>query len=170
MKTEPIGNCSQCGQTAAWNSPALDEAGNLWCDTCKKNDRTGKVFREVNQFTEDGNYTFDGGVALNGVIVTVDKSAWIEGGSRAVRLTETEKKLDVLEIARLVDQEHNVDGLTRCTGCGVAMTKDQIAGYPLFAGVTCAPCWKKHQEDLETERKNGHVCRMCGKPYSACYC
>jgi len=165
-----VPKCYHCKRDAQWNTPALDPKGNLWCNRCVDDDRSGTVFTSVCQFIEDGKYVPTGGVVLNGVVVWEDRSTWTEGGSRAVKLTEEEQKLSPLEIAQLLDKEHNVDGLTRCTGCGVKMTKDQIAGYPLFAGVVCAPCNEKHLASLDAQRKSGQVCRMCRQPYGACCC
>jgi len=165
-----VGTCYKCHQSAKWNTPALDEGNNLWCDGCVDSDRSGIMFRSVDQFMEDGFYVFTGGVVLNGIVVWKDKHTWTEGGSRAVHLTKEEKEMDVEEIAEMLNKEHNIDGLTRCTGCGIKMTQDQIAGYPLFAGVVCAPCNEKHKEHLNEERRRGHVCRMCGQPYGNCCC
>ena len=165
-----VGICTHCNKTAQWNTPSLDHKGNLWCDGCVDHDRSGTIFRHINQFKLNDEYEFTGGVSLNGVIVWKDLSTWTEGGSRAVHLTETEKQFHPLAIAIIINDEHNVKGLTRCTGCNTKMTKDEIAGYPLFAGVCCAPCMAKHGKKLDAERKAGHVCGTCGKPYSACYC
>ena len=163
--------CHHCHKNARWNTPALDDEGNLWCNQCVDNDRTGFLFRSVEQRkTDNGEYVFTGGMCLNGVVVWKDGSTWTDGGNRSVRLTEDEKKLPPMEIALLINEEHNVQGLTRCTGCGVKMTHDQIAGYPLFAGVCCAPCMKKHNEHLNEERRKGHVCGMCHQPYGNCCC
>jgi len=182
MKKVPVGNCFNCKKPAQWNEPGLtwitsnpDDNRRLWCCGCIKADRSGIVFRLIEQLCDPvkedlQKYTFTGGVAFNGVIVWKDCSTWIQGGSRSVKLTEEEKKLSPIEIARLINEEHNVQGLTRCTGCGTKMTKDQIAGYPLFSGVCCAPCMKKHGEHLQEQKLRGHVCGMCGKPYDACYC
>jgi len=168
--TTHVGECFLCKKSAAWNSPALDPDGNLWCDACKDDNRRNILFHTVEQRMVNGKYVLDGGVALNGVIVWKDKSCWVEGGSRSVRLTEEEQKMSPIEIAIILNQEYNLNKLTRCTGCGKALQKDEIAGYPLFAGVCCAPCYKKHLDHLETQRKSGHVCGFCGKPYDACYC
>jgi hypothetical protein len=167
---EKVGNCFHCHREAGWNSPALDPEGNLWCDDCKNNDRSGIQFRTIDQFTKNGNYVFDGGVSFNGVVVWESKMTWSEGGSRSVKLTEAEKEMTPLEIAILIDKEHNIDEITRCTGCGARMKNDEIAGYPLFAGVNCKTCWDKHQQSLESQRKSGYVCPRCREPYNNCCC
>lgn len=168
--TDKVGNCVKCQKPANWNSPCIDHNNNLWCDGCSDADRTSVMFRSVKQFTVNGEYVEDGGVKFNGVIVWKDLSCWVEGGSRAVKLTAEEKKSTPIVVCAIVNYEYNIQKLTRCTGCGVKMTKDEIAGYPLFAGVCCASCMKKHEAAVETERKNGQVCTLCGKPYLMCYC
>lgn len=170
QEVTPVGNCFHCKKDANWNAPALDHDNNVWCNRCVDDDRSGIMFRTIEQRLTDGMVTFTGGVVFNGVVVWIDRTVWTDGGRRSVKLTGNEKSLPVEVIARLLDQEHNIQGLTRCTGCGTKMTQDQIAGYPLFAGVVCAPCNQKHLEHLEGQRKSGHVCRMCGKPYDACCC
>jgi len=168
--TESVGKCVKCNVTAQWNTPLLDEDGKLHCETCGKEDRTGMIFRGIKQFTENGQYIHNGSITLNGVVVHDCKATWTNGGSRSVKLTEEEQKLSPMDIAILINDEHNVQGWTRCSSCGLKMKKEEIAGYPLFAGVCCAPCMGKHKQQLEEERKKGYVCRMCGQPYSNCCC
>jgi len=165
-----VGNCSHCGEPAQWNTPAIDTNGNLWCDGCKDKDRTGIFFLTIDQHKVNGSYKFDGGVALNGVIVHADKSTWIEGGSRSTYLSKAEKNLSVNAIAYLLNEEYNVNKIIRCTGCGMKMNINDVASYPLFAGVACKECTVKHKQKLDNERKMGHVCGMCGQPYGNCCC
>ena len=166
----PVGNCTKCGRNAQYNSPALDASSNLVCDNCADKDRSNTIFYSINQFKINGEYEFTGGVVLNGVVVWKDKSAWIEGGSRGTHLTEEEKKLTPTEIAHILNVEFNGNGILRCTGCGTKMKKNEVASYPLFAGVACKECDVKHKQNLENERAKGHVCRMCGQPYGNCCC
>lgn len=170
IKKESVGNCTHCGKGAKYNSPGIDPKGNLWCNSCVDKDRSDTLFLSIEQYTQNGLYLYTDGVALNGVIVWKDKSAWVGGGSRGTSLTAEEKKLTPIEIATLLNLEYNVCKLSRCTGCGAKMTKDQIAGYPLFAGVNCVTCWDKHQTKLDNERKGGHVCGRCREPYGNCCC
>ena len=58
----------------------------------------------------------------------------------------------------------------RCSGCGKEMKLEEVAGYPLFAGINCRECWERHCEETEEQRKTGKVCSMCGKPWNDCYC
>ena len=120
----------------------------------------------------NGDYIPGKGVSFNGVVVWADRSTWVEGGSRSVTLTAAEKALSVEDIARMLHEEHNVQGLWRCTGkdCGAKMKYEDVAGWPLFAGCCCKPCMDKHAESLKEEVRKGHVCGMCRKPYGACYC
>lgn len=166
-----VGFCTKCGHPSDWNTPYIDPKYNLWCNTCASNDRTDVVFRAVEQqLNEQGEVVQTGGLALNGITLNPDKNCWVEGGSRAVPLTEDELKMPHGDLIRLINQEFNVNHITRCTSCTIKMTQDEIGGYPLFAGCVCAPCWAKHLDFMETERRQGHVCRMCHQPYSNCCC
>ena len=167
---EKVGKCSQCNRDAGWNTPCLDEQDNLWCDGCADKSRDNIMFRGINQFVKDGKFQFTGGVTFNGVVVWKDYSCWTEGGSRACHLTAEEKTKPVDEVARLINQEYNVEKITRCTGCDKKMTKDEIAGYPLFAGVCCSSCMEDHKRHLEEQVNKGHVCGMCRRPYGDCCC
>lgn len=61
-------------------------------------------------------------------------------------------------------------GLFRCTTCGSDTPESEIGGRPLFAGKVCKKCWGEHLKHLDEQRKNGHVCTMCGHPYDNCCC
>lgn len=165
-----VGNCSNCKNSAAWNTPALDSNGHLWCSSCVNKNRNGILFKSVEQHLNESGYIFTNGIVFNGVVVWHDLSTWVEGGRQSVNLTEQEKKLSPIEIAILINTEYNVNGIIRCTGCNAKITNNQVAGYPLFSGVNCAPCWEKHNEHLKNQSARGHVCRRCKNPYDACYC
>lgn len=100
-------------------------------------------------------------------------TCWVRGGSTSWVLTDEEKnrlakghiKQVMVEIAT-----KRANGIWRCTGCGKEITKEQVAGYPLFAGCNCDECWERHKMKVEEERRTGKVCSMCGKPWSECYC
>ena len=40
----------------------------------------------------------------------------------------------------------------------------------LFAGIECPECTKKSDNYAKEEVAKGHVCRLCGQPYSRCCC
>lgn len=98
--------------------------------------------------------------------------AWINGGQTMFPLT-TEEKMVALEnpLNMLVAMEATTKaGMFRCTFCGKVFKESECAGHPLFAGKVCGECWKIHLEKLDDERKRGHVCSLCGQPYSNCCC
>ena len=170
-----IGNCVRCGKSAAYNTPYLNPDMMLFCNSCVNADRSGVVFRAIRQhYDDDGDYVFIDEWSMNGVSVS-DKydvrSAYTDGGTRAVKLTEQEKKATprTLLVCLVAMREA---GYLRCTECDPPhdVKEENVAGYPLFAGTACKKGWKRHQEKVEEERKRGHVCRLCGKPYSNCYC
>ena len=169
-KTLNVTKCAKCGKDARWNTPGQTPEGKVYCNTCTREDRSGIMF--VGMDWKDGDYYPGKGVSFNGVVVWADRSTWTEGGSRSVHLTPEEKALSVEDIARMLHEEHNVQGLYRCTGkgCNAKMKESDVAGWPLFAGCNCASCWGKHQQSLKDEVARGHVCGMCGKAYGACYC
>ncbi len=101
---------------------------------------------------------------------TKNTAAWVDGGSRCWNLTPEEEKMPTAELYNKIKTIWQNGQIYRCTGCNVEIQKEEVAGWPLFAGCACQPCWIKHLASLEEERKKGHVCGMCGKPYGACYC
>ena len=110
----------------------------------------------------------------NGVVVwndgTKNTAAWVRGGSTVWPLTKEEEILAPEELYSLIESKWQKGQFYRCTGCGMEMKVQEVAGWPLFAGCACKPCWEKHLGNLEEERKKGHVCRMCGRPYGDCCC
>lgn len=105
--------------------------------------------------------------AENGVIT----HAWVSDGGKAWFLSDEEKKLapEVLH-AKIKEAWKNGDGVWRCSECGKEMKKEEVAGWPLFAGVACSECWLKHLDHLKEQRRLGQVCRMCNRPYDDCCC
>jgi len=61
-------------------------------------------------------------------------------------------------------------GKFRCTDCHNEFRIDDLGGRPLFAGKVCKLCWEKHLLHLKNEKKEGHICSMCGEPYGNCCC
>lgn len=96
--------------------------------------------------------------------------AYANDGQLIIPLSDEEKKLDPAELLTKLDTEYNQYDKIRCTGCGKLCTHEEIKGYPLFVGAACEPCWQRHLAHLEDQRRKGHVCRMCGKPYDNCCC
>lgn len=173
---QPIGNCSVCGKSARYNTPYVDDEGNLYCPMCARKSSIDKLLYGIEQYTnEEGEfvrceyaYTYKGVVLVkcNGSDVI---HAWVENGRIAYPLTTQEIECDSVKklIEHIVKKEETT---ARCTGCRKDMPIEEIAGYPLFAGRVCKECWTKHIELLDDQRKRGHVCSFCGKPYGACYC
>jgi hypothetical protein len=109
-----------------------------------------------------------GEITIRGVDGNI-QYAYIRNGGTVFYLREKEHLLTLDTLAENIQRELDL-GILRCTSCGIDMSKDTVGGYPLFAGMVCVPCWNKHLEHAETEKKTGHVCRMCNKPYSFCCC
>jgi len=171
-----IGKCSKCGKDAAWNTPHTDDKGNLFCNRCAK--ESPVMLSGIAQWTDDaGNYKPDQfGVRTKNhcTIWTEPKhlSAWTDGGRHGYKLTDEEKSLAVSAPESLLDKMIAMRAANRyrCTGCGRDLDKSEVACFPLFAGVACAECGKKHGEAIERERKMGRVCTMCRQPYLLCCC
>lgn len=173
-----VGNCSICGRNAAYNTPTLrSDNGDIVCNNC-----AGRKYPEdvvliaIDQHFDEREYKIESKYYLNGNVIwwkpetDTPGSMWTHGGSHAFSLREEEKGMGLLEIFDLMQTVVGDDPPRyRCTRCNLDF-KGEPAGYPLFAGVNCLNCWEKHLAFQEEERKKGNVCRMCGKPYSACYC
>jgi len=171
-----VKQCSQCGTERIVNTPCVDPEGNVWCESCVKQDKTGILFQGIDQHLDDeGNVKRQGYYMKCGCTVWPDRNyrAYTDKGSRAVHLTPEEKRMPVEEVLdKLIDMRKR--GFYRCTGDDKYLCNKEVpeaeAKFPLFAGTNCPECWKKHQEHLAEQRRKGHVCRRCGKPYDACYC
>jgi hypothetical protein len=166
-----------------------------YCGYCAKKDRTDKVFYEVSNYLNARGYPENLGHSQdymrNGCMLMFGQSkyvfpggnihiyrpkfdihAYTDGGSIVFKLDREMRSDALIDPIYALEQMWEIDqeGKFVCTSCGKMFTKDKIAGYPLFAGRVCPECWKKHLEYLEEERKNGHICRMCRRPYSDCAC
>lgn len=171
-----LGNCTICGKGTAINTPAVrSDSGALVCDRCSTYDAPDDVlFIGIDQHLDKaGKYKQEKQwitYRYHGHTIWWEegraRSMWVRGG-HAFRLNDDEKELNVLEIFNLMETVYD-DGF-RCTGCNQDF-KGKPAGYPLFAGISCDACWKKHLEGLEEQRRTGNVCLLCGKPRGACYC
>lgn len=87
---------------------------------------------------------------------------------KAFKLHPEDKTRTIADLVEVIEKERKA-GQNRCTSCGCYVSKEE-ANYPLFAGINCPVCWKKHLKKADEERRRGHVCRMCRKPYSFCCC
>lgn len=176
--------CSQCGKNAAYNTPCIDVEGKVWCDPCA-DDSVGIELIGISQHLSDSgfvqlekhamHYTFSGcimSIHMNRCGVKPSISVWTHKGNRAVPLREGEEKMAMFypfEFLKSIsiEVEH---GNTWCTGCGKLIKEKDVAGFPLFAGVSCKSCWVEHLEALNDQKKRGDVCRMCGEPRGNCCC
>lgn len=176
--------CSKCGKDAAWNTPYMDSKGNVWCDTCSKNSK-GVFLMGISQHLRDDKFfkLDDNGIhyCFNNCVMSIHMqrpgvrpsvAVWYEGGIRSYPINEKEYDKALFEPLSFLTKlsKEVAKGHRWCTNCEKKMIKEEVAGYPLFAGVACPACWKKHLEHLEDEKKKGHVCRMCGQPYGNCCC
>jgi len=188
--------CSVCGKSAQYNTPCIDDEGNIICERCRETLNDGKMRRGIEQhrnvncmLESDSSMHFflNKGVIsfyYNRHVETLGKekiwifepmysiSAYTDYGRTSFPLNR-EEKLEAIaspKSALLLIDMYDVKRWFRCTTCGKHFTESEVAGRPLFAGKVCKDCWKKHLESLENERKKGHVCRMCGQPYGNCCC
>lgn len=166
-----------------------------YCGHCAKKDRSDKLFYEVSNYLNERGYPenlgHNQGYMCNGCMLIFNQSRYIfpggnirvyrphfdvlaytDGGSIVFKLDEEMRLSAIIDPVFTLKRIRGIDqdGKFVCTSCGKMFTKDKIAGYPLFAGRVCPECWQKHLEHLEDERKKGHVCRMCRRPYSDCAC
>jgi hypothetical protein len=173
-----VGKCTLCGRNAKYNTPKLrGDNGQLVCDSCGDEGKPEDVVLiGVEQFLKDGQYELTKSwetYELNGNLVWIytdsDKvNAWTRGGQQAFHFNDSEYGMSVIEMFHLMETKVD-DNHYRCTGCNGDF-EGKPSGYPLFAGVTCSECWLKHKEHMEEQRKAGHVCSMCRKPYGECCC
>ena len=176
--------CSQCKKSAAWNTPYIDEKGKVWCDRCAK-ESIGVYLIGIDQhLTDSGFIKLQSHVmhyAYNGCVMSIfmersgnkpNVNIWTDGGTRSYPFNDDEEIGAFRNpFGLLTDIAINVKaGFTWCTRCGKKLKRDEVAGYPLFAGVACTECWKLHLEHLEDQKKKGHVCSMCHEPYDNCCC
>lgn len=182
-----VGNCTLCGDPAGVNTPHIRPTGELVCNHCA--DVSDEFLVGVGQFYgPDGKFIFLTDFrhfAKRGAVLSIyinthkrtgeriyDVSAWITGGSHSWPLTNVEEELAFKDPEKLLDgiADTEASGNFRCTDCEEIFPHGAIAGYPLFSGRVCADCMEKHRKKLEQEIRDGHVCRMCGQPYSNCCC
>jgi DNA-directed RNA polymerase subunit RPC12/RpoP len=188
--------CSVCGKSAQYNTPCIDDEGNIICERCRENFKDGKMRRGIEQHRNvNGLLESDGSMHFflnKGVVAFYNNSHAEMIGKEKVRLHEPmysisaytdygrttfplnrDEKLDAIanpKAALLLIDMYNMNCWFRCTTCGKRFDEHEVAGRPLFAGKVCKTCWDLHLEYLEDERKKGNVCRMCGQPYGNCCC
>jgi hypothetical protein len=172
----------------------------LYCEKCAANERSGKMFYGVEKqvdwrrfpkqdpdnlrymkngclivFTRTYKAYPGGDIRLNNPTFSI--RAYTSGGSTVFPIRHVKKNI-YLESSIynnpevLLEYMWNIEKTDRfmCTSCEMVFPKDKIAGYPLFAGRVCKKCWDEHLDALEEERKKGHVCGNCGRPYGDCCC
>lgn len=105
----------------------------------------------------------ENGIVVHGPDGNIHYAFYADG--RTFHLRGDEKKRTMRDILALISADQKM-GTRRCTSCGCDCTKDEVGGYPLFAGINCKACWEKHLEKAKTERR----CTLCGQPMSFCSC
>jgi transcription elongation factor Elf1 len=170
--------CSVCGKEASWNTPCIDDTGNIYCNTCADSDRSDKMLRGVGQhstwkgglqsdrnlkFQHNGNilsfypnsHGFWSKPPYGGRHIMITEpmyaiSAWTSDGS-AFPLSPSEKMEAIqnpMSVFNLM-KRINDGGYFRCTSCGGGFPIDMIGGKPLFAGKVCIGCNVKHEKHLK---------------------
>ena len=167
MSSDRVGNCSVCGKDASWNSPGVDPDGNLWCSNCKYESKV--LIRGVKQRKEDGEYIYSGGVTKRDITIDVENGenmvVWRNKGGIVIPLSVEEKVMDPEILCDRLADEY-ASGILRCTECKEKISKDDVGGHPLFAGLACKQCWDIHVEGARHDRR----CVMCGQPKRFCCC
>ena len=186
VEVKRLEECSSCGRSADYNSPVALPNGKVICDRCANvhafHQREPEFLYAIEQYRRNGRTVQieQYNVIRHRMLIahtTNDKAhlrnVWwredLTSGTKALPLMEEEKKgrpeIILKKLAVMVES-----GTVRCTSCREDLQKENIAGFPLFAGVTCHGCWKKHLERVEEQRKTGNVCRICGQPRLLCCC
>jgi hypothetical protein len=171
----------------------------ILCDSCAGADRSGSILHGIEQrrkwngdleYDRNPHYRMNGHTLVfymntsggwtngqyKGSHVTVHKpnwsiNAWTSDGA-AFPLVGSEPIVAIRSpelILGIMEETINMS-MFRCTSCSKTLKVEDLGGRPLFAGKVCKPCWQKHLEALESQKKLGHVCRMCGEPYGNCCC
>jgi len=176
--------CNKCEKDASWSTPYIDEKGNTWCNKCAK-EATDIHFIGIDQHLRDNKFiqleTNSIHYCLNNcvMVINLDRpgvqplvSVWYSGGNRAYHVDENEKIMAIRNPFALLDRISwwVAQGYVWCTSCDEKIKKEDVGGYPLFAGVACKKCWIEHNEMLNDQKKKGQVCRRCGQPYGNCCC
>lgn len=162
--------CDNCGNGAKYNTPHRHPDGRLFCERCA-HETTGVRMVGLNQSTLEPNNVY----CEDGIIIWYgwqDKhyEAWINGGSVGFPITDSEwAECTLDELFELIKGMQR-EGKWRCTACKRDFGSDTGHKTKLFAGRLCPGCHTKYLEQIEEEKREGHVCTMCGKPYGACYC
>ena len=170
--TERIEKCHICDEKADVGTPYIDSNSKLYCHVCAK-ETEGKFLIGIKQWTDEkGDYITIPSYFQDGVVIIFynDKpSVWYESGLRSFYLTKNEREnFSVSEtINKIKDMRRN--NLHRCSSCGEYFS-EELANFPLFAGVNCPDCWEKHLERIEKDKQTGNVCSKCRKPRSICCC
>lgn len=167
-----VGPCSKCKRDAAWNTPCIDGHGNLWCDDCAKR-QPGTLFIGVRQHLGEHGFQRDQHetLVLDGVVLwgrTVGRMCWLDGGRTSYPLTLDEQRMDPKDLLFAIVARVKT-GHARCSECSVDIVKTE-GRRTLFAGLVCEPCHDKHVAKLDAQRRAGHVCGMCRRPYGDCCC
>lgn len=172
-----LGNCDFCGRRADYNSPRINphlglQESPLYCDPCAG--KADEFLISINQYLCNGLRVEakQQTISKRGIVAHLEsgeiRAAWFDRGQTAIPTQhipsgDLEAALDTLA-------DYAADGSRYCTHCHKPVSKDEIAGRPLFAGINCADCWKLHQEAVEQQRRTGNVCRICGAPRLLCCC
>ena len=179
--------CSECGCNASVNTPGIDENGNIVCHVCLDKKRDNILRCGIEQRSgEDGTLYPDSNCSryYNGhVLRFYPNEQWTRKGSFRYGIKHPFYKISAytndgavfpliefensdairnpLSVLRMMDNTIEL-GQFRCTSCKGDFRIEELGGRPLFAGKVCKLCWKKHLLSLENEKKEGHVCSMCG--------
>ena len=169
-----VGKCSVCGRDAAWNTPAIDKQGNLYCNDCAY--LSNEMLTGVSQsLDDDGKYKLhhsDTKYKKHCVLHVDEQCAWTDDGNIAFILREDEKILAYEYPAKVLDImiEMRSKNEFRCTKCGKDIKSTDKKLKILFAGILCKDCIYEYAKMVQRQRNTGQVCSMCWQPYALCCC
>jgi len=110
----------------------------------------------------------------NGIVIFEEDEklvhAWVDGGAHEWFIYPQERSLPPESMAGIMTNLWQNGKYYRCSSCGKLMAKENVASWPLFAGVACDVCTVNYQKHLDEQRRMGYVCRFCGKPFDVCCC
>jgi hypothetical protein len=162
-----ITTCTRCSKDIVFsNDLYTDKDSKSVCGTCVES-TPGELFSaDINKYTI--------GYEKDSVVVWVTRktnkveSLWLQNGSHSIPVTDEIKERDWKEVLEGLIIEVK-SGISHCTACNKTCTNDEL-NWTNFAGHVCSECYDEFQENVKSEKARGHVCSMCGTPYSKCCC
>ena len=188
--------CSKCKESASVGTPGINKDGQILCPNCLRDARDNTLRYSIKQrsnsfgdlepeethmdffynghtlrFRKKEKWNRWGELRYGYSLPLWEISAWTNDNA-AFPIFDGEKVKFIEDPSRFfrVVEHHEKHKVFRCTTYKKISYTAELGGRPLFAGKVCKPCWAKHLAFLESEKKSGHTCSMCGQPYGNCSC